>query len=62
LVEKRKNRLFQIKTDTGKYLFLGFMIALFRPIPDGDDWPLYGDEYGRMKFGNYHEEADTGFQ
>ena len=32
LVEKGKNRLFQIKADTGKYLFLGFMIALFRPI------------------------------
>jgi hypothetical protein len=23
-----------------------------RPIPAGRDWPLYGDEYGRMKFGN----------
>jgi hypothetical protein len=31
LVEKRKHRLFQIKADAGKYLFLGFMIALFRP-------------------------------
>jgi hypothetical protein len=33
LVEKRKHRLFQIKADAGKYLFLGFMIALFRPKP-----------------------------
>lgn len=24
----------------------------FRPISAGRDWPLYGDEYGRMKFGN----------
>jgi hypothetical protein len=24
-----------------------------RPISAGRDWPLYGDEYGRMKFGNY---------
>jgi hypothetical protein len=23
-----------------------------RPISAGCDWPLYGDEYGRMKFGN----------
>ena len=25
------------------------------PISAGHDWPLYGDEYGRMKFGNYQE-------
>jgi len=24
----------------------------FQPIPADHDWPLYGDEYGRMKFGN----------
>ena len=23
-----------------------------RPNVAGHDWPLYGDEYGRMKFGN----------
>ena len=23
-----------------------------RPIPAGRDWPLYGDEYNRMKCGN----------
>jgi hypothetical protein len=28
------------------------MIALFRPGAADRDWPLYGDEYGRMKFDN----------
>jgi hypothetical protein len=42
LVEKRKHRLFQIKADAGKYLFLGFMIALFRPSRDIRKFPVNG--------------------
>ena len=29
----------------------GLMTGNSRPISAGDDWPLYGDEYGRMKLG-----------
>jgi hypothetical protein len=28
------------------------LIVNTRPQAAGHDWPLYGDEYGRMKFGN----------
>jgi hypothetical protein len=28
------------------------MIVAVRPIAAGHDWPLYGDGYDRMKFGN----------
>jgi len=28
------------------------LIVNTRPIPADGDWPLYGNEYGRMKFGN----------
>jgi hypothetical protein len=28
-----------------------------RPIPAGRDWPLYDDEYGRMKFGNCQNQS-----
>ena len=28
-----------------------------RPISADRDWPLYGDEYGRMKFGNYQKRT-----
>lgn len=40
---------------------LGDLIVKNRPKPAGRDWPLYGDEYGRMKFGNCQEETDTEF-
>jgi len=30
---------------------LNEMTVSKRPIVAGRDWPLYGDEYGRMKFG-----------
>jgi hypothetical protein len=30
-----------------------------RSISAGHDWPLYGDEYGRMKFGNYQKQLST---
>jgi hypothetical protein len=33
-----------------------------RPIFAGHDWPLYGDEYGIMKFGNYHKETIINFR
>jgi hypothetical protein len=29
-----------------------FLVVSSRPISVGHDWPLYGDEYGRIKFGN----------
>jgi len=33
-----------------------------RPISAGHDWPLYGDEYGRMKFGNVPKRDHHNFQ
>jgi hypothetical protein len=35
------------------------LIGSSRPISAGRDWPLYGDEYGRMKFGNYQKQLST---
>jgi len=32
--------------------FLKLTSNRFRPEPAGHDWPLYGDGYDRMKFGN----------
>ena len=31
---------------------IDIMTASLRPIPAGHDWPLYGDEYSGIKFGN----------
>jgi hypothetical protein len=41
-----------LKADAGNHQILSVLIVLFRPIPAGRDWLLYGDEYGRMKFCN----------
>jgi len=30
-----------------------------RPIPAGRDWPLYGNEYDRIKFGNVPTDSQT---
>jgi len=30
----------------------------FRPLAAGREWPLYGDEYDRMKFGNLPTGSD----
>jgi hypothetical protein len=38
------------------------MIVSVRPIPVGHDWPLYGDEYGKMNFSNCQQETVIGFQ
>jgi len=34
------------------------MAVRSRPTAAGHDWPLYGDEYGRLKFGNVPIFAD----
>jgi len=39
------------KADIVKYLFLGFMIALFRPKRVIHDRPLYGKQLNDMEFG-----------
>jgi hypothetical protein len=36
---------------TWPYLVVGTNVSQ-RPIAAGHDWPLYGDGYDRMKFGN----------
>ena len=51
-----------MKAAVGNHQTLSIMAVRSRPKPAGHDWPLYGDEYGRMKFGNYQEETGIGFQ
>jgi len=41
-----------MKAAVGNHQTLSIMAVRSRPIPAGRDWPLYGDEYGRMKFSN----------
>jgi hypothetical protein len=43
---------FQIKAAVGNHQTLSIMAVGSRPKPACDDWPLYGDEYGRMKLDN----------
>jgi hypothetical protein len=38
-----------LKADAENHQFLSVLVVLFRPDVTCRDWPLYGDEYGRMK-------------
>jgi hypothetical protein len=41
-----------MKAVAGNHQILRLPIVSQRPIPADGDWPLYSNEYGRMKFGN----------
>jgi hypothetical protein len=41
-----------MKAAVGNHQILSIMAVRSRPKPAGRDWPLYGDEYSRMKFVN----------
>jgi len=41
-----------MKAAVGDHQILRLLAVNLRPISAGDDWPVYGYEYGRMKFDN----------
>jgi hypothetical protein len=49
----------KLRLQTSKASFLTTATGNRRPISAGRDWPLYGDEYRIMKFGNVPTDGQT---